>query len=135
MYIQSGLIFFFILSTLLYITFLFPSWGGWSYFSGGLIKPNARLAVQETKILPSLLATNNGISSVHLLSGCIIYKLQDPIILAFLLVYIPNCKSLGTILAQSGFLNKYLYMLTGIIFTLHMSQFWLAGTWFCSCVA
>ena len=46
-----------------------------------------------------------------------IYKFQDPIILTFLLVYVPNCKSLGAILAQSESLNKYLQMITGIIFT------------------
>ena len=114
---QLGLIFFLYLSALLDITFLFPSGAGWSNFSCGLIKPNARLIVHEIKILPSLLATKNGISSIHLISGCTIYKLQDPIILTFLLVYVPNCKSLGAILAQSGSLNRYLYMLTGIILT------------------
>ena len=59
----------------------------------------------------------NDISSIHLLSGCMIYNLQDSIILTFLLVYVPNCKSLGAILAQSESLNKYLYLLIGIIFT------------------
>ena len=38
-------------------------------------------------------------------------------IFTFLLVYVPHCKSLGVILAQSGSLNRYLYMLTGIILT------------------
>ena len=65
-----------------------------------------------------LLATKNGISLIlHLISGCMIYKLQDPIILTLLLVYVPNCKSLGATLAQSASLNRYLHMLTGIIFT------------------
>ena len=58
----------------------------------------------------------NVTSVIHLVSGCIIYKLQDPKILT-LLVYVPNCKSLGALLAQSGSLNKCLYMLTVIMFT------------------
>ena len=69
------------------------------------------------------MATKNGISSIHLVSGCMTYRLQDLIILTFLLVYVPNCKSLGTILAQSGSLNRYFYMLTGIRFTsVHVSS-------------
>ena len=97
---------FLIFSALLYIAFLFPSGGGWFNFLCGLIKPNRRLVVHEIKILPSLLTTKNGISSIHLVSGCMIYKLQDPIILGFLFVYVPNCKSLGAILAQSASLKK-----------------------------
>ena len=62
------------------------------------------------------MATKNGISSIHPVSGCIIYKLQDPIILTFFLAYVPNCKSLGAILAESRSLNRYLYMLIGIRF-------------------
>ena len=96
----------FIFSALLEITL--PSSGGWSSLSCGLIKPSARLDVHDIKIQPSLLATKNVTSVIHLVSGCIIYKLQDPKILTFLLVYVSNSKSLGAILAQSGSLNKYL---------------------------
>ena len=119
MYFQSGLILFlYFVSTAVYnIIFLFPSGGGWSNFSSGFIKPNARLVAHEIKILPSLLTTKNGISSIHLLSGCITYKLQDPMIFTFLLVCVPKHKSLGAILVQSGSLNRYLYMLTAILFT------------------
>ena len=87
-----------------------------------LSRPNARLVAHEIKILPSLLVTKNGISSLHHISRCTTYKLQYPIIFTFLLVYVPNCKSFGAILAQSGPLNRYLYLLTGIIFTsVHVS--------------
>ena len=51
---DSSCFFFFILSALLYITFLFPSGGRWSNFSFSFIKPNSGLVVQDISRLPSL---------------------------------------------------------------------------------
>ena len=68
------------------------------------------------KILASLLATKK----CYLCNtSCIrMYNMQVARSqnLDLLLVYVPNCKSLDPILAQSGSLDKYLQMLIGIIF-------------------
>ena len=79
--------------------------------------PRASVDLQDSNMLPPLVAIKNVVSTSFLLSWWTRYNWQEPTILTVSFVYVPISNLLDTSFLNVGFLNTNLYTLTGMMLT------------------